>query len=61
VSVFDDQQPITGVLGTVFGGLRCMQNSAENMKTNDFYIVSDPRVQVIAFTSSRCDTFYWIV
>jgi hypothetical protein len=33
VSVFDDWQPVMGVPGTLFGGLRRMQNSTVNVET----------------------------
>ena len=32
LSVFDDRQLITGLLGTMFEGLRCTQNSTVNAK-----------------------------
>ena len=37
LSVFNDQQPITGLPGSQFGGLRCMKNSTVNTKTSDLY------------------------
>jgi len=55
--MFDDRQPVTGVSGTVFGGLRRMPNSTVNAKRRTGYIGSGPHDRVIAFTSSRCVVF----
>ena len=45
LSVFDDRQPITGVLGTVFEGLQCTQNSTVNAKRQTIYSGSVPLVE----------------
>ena len=42
VSVFDDQQPVMGLPGIEFGGLRHMQNTTKNAKTT-IYTGSGPR------------------
>jgi hypothetical protein len=35
--VFDDQQHVTGLLGTMIEGLRHMQNSTVNIGDNELY------------------------
>ena len=51
--MFDDQQFVTGLLGTMFEGLRRTQNSTVNTKRRTVYTGSGPHNRVIAFTSSR--------
>ena len=57
LSVFDDRQPVTGVPGTVFGGLRRTQELDDECKKTAIYIGSDSHDRVIAFTSSRREPF----
>ena len=45
LSVFDDQQPITGVPRMVFEGLRRTQNSIVNAKRRTIYTGSGPLVE----------------
>jgi len=45
LSVFDDRQPITGVLGTMFEGLWRTQNSTINTKRRTIYADSGPVIE----------------
>ena len=57
LSVFDDRQPVTGVPGTVFGGLRRTQElDGKHKEMNDLYWFG-LSCRVIAFTFSRRVTF----
>ena len=45
LSVFDDRQLVTGLPGTMFEGLRCMQNSIVNAKRRTIYTGSGPLIE----------------
>jgi hypothetical protein len=60
LSAFDDQQLVTGLPGTEFGGLWHMQNSVVNAKIT-IYIGSDRLYSIIPYVQFGVMPLRWIV